>query len=122
MRLLITGSRGWTDESAIRRAIGAVTAKHGHELTIVHGDCPSGADWIADQVARGWGGGMKVERHPALWILHGKRAGFVRNAEMVDAGADLCLAFILNESKGATMCADLAEKAGIPVRRYEVAR
>jgi hypothetical protein len=82
----------------------------------VHGDCPTGADALAQELADEFR--HRSERYPANWAEHGKRAGFVRNAEMVALGADICLAFIRANSKGATMTADLAEKAGIPTYRY----
>lgn len=118
MRMLITGSRTWTDRSLIFRAMSWAGSREQQPttITVVHGKCRKGADDIADDFARqlGW----NIEAHPADWERYGKRAGFVRNAEMVAAGADVCLAFIHNNSKGATMCADQAEKAGILTHRF----
>ena len=120
-RVLVTGSRTWDDENTIRQAFGEIVQLHGPEnVTVVHGACPAGADRLADDIARAWAG-MTVERHPANWRPGGvfnRRAGFERNAHMVNLGADICLAFIRDRSAGATHCAALAEQAGIPVRRW----
>lgn len=115
-RLLVTGSRDWDDVAHVSFTLGWAlgylqTPGLRETYMLVHGACPTGADAIADQV---WTGqNLPVERHPADWDTHGRRAGFVRNAEMVALGADVCLAFIRNESKGASMTARLAEQAGI---------
>lgn len=128
MRILITGSRDWDNLATIQIALEEIhrsrvvdqrlSQDEARNITLVSGACPTGADkmceWVAEQI--GW----VVERHPADWRTQGKRAGFVRNAEMVKLGADVCLAFIKNNSKGATMTANLAENAGIEVRRFEV--
>jgi len=118
VRVLVTGSRTWDDEAVIRTALReafAVTAP-GEEFVIAHGACPRGADEIADRIGRrmGW----TVERHPADWATV-RGAGFRRNSLMVKLGADVCLAFIRDGSRGASHCAQAARQAGIPVRRYE---
>ncbi len=112
-RVLVTGSRTWTNRVLIQRHL--LTIAH-HGIIVVHGRCPDGADQIADEICEFYQ--IPVERHPADWGKYGRRAGFVRNAEMVNLGADLCLAYIHNDSRGASMCADLAEKADIPTRRF----
>ena len=116
-RILVTGSRDWADENLIAGALlhEASRVPSSRGITVVHGTA-RGADTMANRVALHYE--WQVERHPADWERHGKAAGYRRNAEMVALGADVCLAFIRDESRGATHCADAAEKAGIPVRRF----
>ncbi|GII91148.1 bifunctional DNA primase/polymerase [Sinosporangium siamense] len=116
-RILVTGSRTWTDETTVRMALSEV--RRDGAATLVSGACPRGADAIAESVWRSWGG--PVERHPADWDTYGRAAGIRRNAAMVAMGADLCLAFIHNDSPGASHTARIAEAAGMPVRRFRQA-
>ena len=111
MRLLVTGSRDWKKKGIVKRVLISEASSLKKPITLVSGACPSGADKFAEEVAALYG--WEVERHPADWDRYGKRAGPVRNREMVDLGADVCVAFILNGSRGAASTADLAEKAGI---------
>ena len=119
LRILITGSREWTDRATIRRALveaGHRSGVHPRDTVVVHGGA-RGADTIADEVADAFG--CQVEVHPADWDRYGKAAGHRRNAEMVALGADVVLAFPLGASPGTRGCMKLAENAGIPVRVYE---
>lgn len=117
MRILVTGSREWSDRQAIYNIlVGYTNGAQGEQITLVHGDCPTGADAIANDVAEllGW----TIEKHPADWALHGKAAGPKRNQEMVDLGADVVLAFPLGLSKGTRGCMKMARKAGLLVVNY----
>ena len=122
-RILITGSREWDDAETLRGVLDLLLAKH-ETLTIVHGACLRGADAMAQSWALSAShassyGAVTPEPHPADWNGYGKQAGFLRNAEMVALGADLCLAFYKQGAgnRGTDHCARLAESAGIPVRR-----
>jgi hypothetical protein len=126
-RILITGSRDWTDRAAIDDTLTALAAAntfHNRTTVIVHGACPTGADAMADDWARYHATRsplIEFERHPANWRPNGaldRGAGFRRNAEMVALGADLVLAFIKDGSRGASHTAALAEQACIPTRRF----
>ncbi|TXS22428.1 DUF2493 domain-containing protein [Streptomyces sp. adm13(2018)] len=121
-RILVTGSRDWPDMDRLYAVLATAVYQH-LPAVIVHGACPNGADAQAAWWIRMHGKtlGVTEERHPANWRPGGqldRAAGFRRNAEMVNLGADICHAFIHNGSRGATHTADLAEKAGIPVHRW----
>jgi hypothetical protein len=114
-RILVTGSRTWTDHDIIRDTLTGLWRKHGPHLTVVHGHCPTGADHHAHQWAHDHARNkVTAEPHSADWRRLGRRAGPIRNAHMVKLGAHICLAFILDGSSGATSCLAMANKAGIP--------
>ncbi len=122
MKVLVTGSRDWTDRKAIERELRKLPAG----TIIVHGACPTGADAIADEIARKLG--FEVRPYPADWDeaeRQGNRnsAGPIRNSKMLrdehpdkdGVPFDLCLGFTLNldRSRGTRDCVRKARKAGI---------
>jgi hypothetical protein len=123
-RVLVTGSRDWPTPNAVWAALNDARFEavlSGRPLVVVHGACPNGADTHASQwaeIAAQFTRSVTEEAHPANWQINGKQAGFIRNQHMVNLGADVCLAFIRNGSRGASHTAALAEQAGIPVRRW----
>ena len=116
MRILITGSRDWEDVGFINAVLDDYSGEE--NVTLVSGACPKGADLICENYAA-WAR-WRIEEYPALWDKYGKRAGMVRNAQMVALGADVCLAFIKNRSPGATHTARMAQEAGIETIVYRI--
>lgn len=119
-RLLVTGGRNWSDRDAIYEALDAVDDElddwYAGRIVLVHGACPTGADKLADDWATERG--TPVERYPAEWDRLGTMAGPIRNTRMVDAGADLCVAFWdgVGVKSGTFDCLSKAVRAGIAVR------
>lgn len=123
MRLLVCGSRDYVDRDQVTAVLGGIadnylTDNPRGSLIIVHGDAP-GADRLADAACRQLqkeGFDVQAEPHPADWDRHGKGAGPIRNQEMADAGADLCIAFSDQPvTKGTSDMVKRAKGAGIPV-------
>ena len=86
MRVIVCGGRDYADRSAVGGVLGMLR----DGVTIVHGAAP-GADRLAavEATLRG----LDVEAHPAYWNAYGKAAGPIRNQRMLDAGAELVIAF-----------------------------
>lgn len=132
MRILVTGSRNWVDKVRVYHALNE-TARF--QAVVVHGACPTGADAIASKWCQ-MQEDVTEEPHPAKWRRrngsYDPMAGFKRNAEMVDLGADICLAFVMpctkpncpkrhghpHDSHGTSHTIELARAAGITVKEF----
>jgi hypothetical protein len=132
VRILVCGSRTWTDKKAIRDALNRVTAIGGlgemagcvidqDTLTLIHG-CAPGADRLSEEVWRElWGRPPLhpeniVLRFPAQWDKYGRAAGAIRNKQMLDESQpELVLAFWDGHSRGTKNMIELAKRAGVPV-------
>jgi hypothetical protein len=131
MRVLVCGSRDWTDAGRILKELLAVEYAHDAYVTeVIHGGA-GGADTLSGVAARkmcGYGkpkaqvkkNTPKITVFPADWKKHGRAAGFIRNQQMLDEGKpDLVLAFWKNKSRGTEDMIRRARKAGVEVRVIE---
>ncbi len=92
MRILITGSRNWTDKAVISLGLTSQVPDI-LETTIVHGGA-RGADMLADEVARVLGCQRELWK-PEYDKYPGHLAPLRRNDAMLESGIDLVLAFML---------------------------
>lgn len=107
MRVIVTGSRDWRNVDVIDLEL----AQLPKGSVVVHG-CASGADAIARSLAKSLG--HEVEDHwPDYVNLSFAEANKARNQEMVDAGAELVLAFPTKRSRGTWDCVTRAGRAEI---------
>jgi hypothetical protein len=112
MRTIIAGSRTITDYSTVFNAMNFSQLKP----TIILSGCAEGADKLGERWAKEHN--IPIERYPANWNKYGKKAGYLRNAEMVEK-ADALVAIWDGVSRGTKHTIDLANKKGIKVFIYE---
>ena len=109
MKVLITGSRNWSDKDAVEIAI----ARAKPDIIIEGG--AKGADAIAKEYAHKTF--RKVIEVKAEWDRYGKKAGGIRNSTMIAMKPDLVLAFSkdLSKDKGTRDTVNKAIAKGIKV-------
>ncbi len=110
MKLLVAGSRSITDYRIIKNAIEISIFSFGQPSTIISG-CARGVDKLGEKWAKE--NNIAVERHPALWDTYGKKAGYIRNKEMVDA-CDGAVIIWDGRSKGTKHTIDLLKNSNKP--------
>lgn len=143
MRAIVAGSRKWTDEAKLCSVLDSYYVSSDN-FTLIHGAGP-GTDTLADSWAKIINAGfpnklIEIEPYSAKWAdpcdpnfcypnhrrqrfdgaTYCPAAGPRRNQIMVDSGADIFLAFIVNGAlnKGTQDCINRAEAAKIPVIKH----
>lgn len=125
MRVLVCGGRDYADYFRLSNVLDDIAQEYSvyynpddnwlpSDLIIISGKAKG-----ADQMAIDWAvcNYCTFEEYPALWEIHGKKAGPIRNQQMLDTGIDLVIAF-----PGGVGTKDMvrrATKAGVKVIKID---
>jgi len=109
MKLAVVGSRTFNDYTLLKNYI---VENYQDIFTIVSGGA-QGADKLAERYAKEYD--LNIEVHIPEWSLYGKKAGAIRNKDIVD-NCNQVLAFWDGISKGTEITIKMAEKANKPVK------
>lgn len=110
-RVLVCGGRDWTKTAWVYGALDHLDATYGPFEIVIEGDAPG-----IDRMAGYWARKHRLDnlKFPADWQTHGRKAGPIRNAKMLDEGKpELVVAFA--GGRGTADMVARAENAGIPV-------
>jgi hypothetical protein len=112
MRTIIAGSRTIDSVKVVRDAMKFAA----YEENIVPTKVVSGVAMGIDKCGIVWAEeqGLPVARFPALWDKYGKRAGYVRNAQMAD-NADALVAIWDGRSKGTNHMINIARSRNLKI-------
>ena len=120
LRIIVAGSRDFNDYELLKKsAIEIITKKTMlPDLTRIISGGARGADTLGERFANEMG--LEISRFIPDWDGLGKRAGYVRNAEMAkfaveDDNDGMLIAFWDGQSRGTKHMIDLAKRYGLEV-------
>ena len=120
MRIIIAGSRDFNNYDLLKKEVLNIVKDDNRpkELVKIISGGARGADTLGEYFAKEFG--LEVKRFIPDWDSLGKRAGYVRNADMAkyavqDGHYGLLIAFWNGESRGTKHMIDLANKYGLEV-------
>ena len=110
MKLAIIGSRNFTNYKLLQE----ILEQYKPKITLVVSGAAKGADSLGEK----WALENNIQSliFPADWNQYGKRAGFIRNEDIIK-NCDCCVAFWDGESKGTKHSLSLCKKYNKP---YEI--
>jgi|SRR6266853_665132 len=119
MKVLVCGSRHFEDYERLKREVLRILPIGNHMNTIVISGHARGADSLGERLAKDME--FKCEIYPADWNTYGKRAGPIRNSQMLKEGKpDLVIAFRGPNSRGTQNMITQARKARVPVEIIDI--
>ena len=120
LRIIIAGSRDFNNYEFLKRKVLNIVKNDNRlkEYVKIISGCARGADTLGEQFAKEYN--LEIKRFPANWDNFGKRAGYVRNAEMAkfaikDNNDGMLIAFWDGQSRGTKHMIDLAKRYGLEV-------
>lgn len=116
MKIAIVGSRECGDAKKRLAEIHELIVLHDRKCTVVSGGA-RGIDSLARFAAKSMG--CQYQEFPADWDRFGRRAGFLRNQEIVDA-CDEVHAWWDGKSRGTAHTIGVARKTGKKVTIHEI--
>ena len=113
MKLAIIGSRIFDDYKLLQETL----EQHKSRITLVVSGAAKGADSLGEK----WALENNIETliFPADWNKHGKKAGFIRNEDIIK-NCDCCIAFWDGISKGTKHSISLCKKYNKPYQIIEI--
>ena len=107
MKVAIIGSRTFNNYGLLKSYLDPYKEK----ITLVISGAAKGADTLGEKWTKE--NNIKTLIFPANWDKYGKRAGFIRNEDIIK-NCDVCVAFWDNESKGTQHSLNLCKKYNKP--------
>ena len=116
-RIIVAGGRGFQDYDLLKESLDKIVRQYENvEIISSHA---KGADAMCEQYAKEHG--LPCNIFPAEWKKYGKRAGFIRNSQMLEYAAKekpLVVAFWNGNSHGTKDTIDKANEMGITCYVY----
>ena len=109
MKLAIIGSRNFTNYKLLQE----ILEQYKPKITLVVSGAAKGADSLGEKWALE--NNIQTLIFPADWNQYGKRAGFIRNEDIIK-NCDCCIAFWDGKSKGTKHSLSLCEKLNKPYK------
>ncbi len=108
LKVIVCGGREFADYQLLRAVLQSLN------LSVVVQGAARGADRLAARAARELG--VETVSCPANWDEYPRRAGIIRNREMLEHNPDAVIAF--EGGRGTADMVNIADRAGIAVYRF----
>lgn len=111
-KILVCGSREYSDYEKLKEVLDSITLWYERdEISIISGGA-EGADSLAKEYCKNRN--LQIEEVLPDWEKYGRKAGYIRNKQMIEMNPYMVIAFWDGKSSGTKITIDLATQKKIP--------